>query len=146
MTTPKKNTKQAEMLKTALGLSHFTVTINGEEIEIRRFSLKGVSSVMEEIETLQAKIISIDPEKTALAVTQIIKEMPEIAARIIAAAIRRDVEWVNDLDFEDANELLARTVEVNHSFFTGKAMQAMVETIAGAVGIGLGVMETSTST
>lgn len=54
MTTPKKNTKQAEMLKTALGLSHFTVTINGEEIEIRRFSLKGVSSVMEEIETLQA--------------------------------------------------------------------------------------------
>lgn len=127
MAKVKRQQNEAETLATALGLSFKEFQIDGETITVRKFKLKAMAPVYQVLTELSAA--AMPGEMNA---GQLIAAFPELAAKMIAFATDKSVEWAGNLEIEDAGELLAATMEINNRFFTGEAMARMFDSLGKA--------------
>jgi len=128
MAKPKQQTNEADALATALGLSHKDFTIDGELITVRKFKLKAMAPVYDVLAQLNTSV-----QSATMDAGQMITLFPNLAAQLISHATGQPVEWVDDLEIEDAGDLLAATMEINSRFFTGEAMARMFTSLAGTL-------------
>lgn len=103
------------------------VNIHDANLVIKPFKFGELSKVIKLTDGIMGALLSAFGEKQDLTAVlkTIIGDHGDQVSQLMAISSKQTVEWVNDLEVDEAIELFAATVEVNADFFIRKVLPTM---------------------
>lgn len=102
-----------------------TVTIAGREVELLPPKLGKLAQLLALARPFSDVIDQGISTKGEVNITDLLTRAPESALEMIALYAGVERAWVDDLDLDDASELLARIVAVNIDFFVSRVAPSL---------------------
>lgn len=100
-----------------------TLSINDANLTIKPFKFGELSKVMKLTDGILGSLMGASQGKDlALVFRTVIGDHGDKVAELMALSSKQSVEWINELDVDQAIELFAAIVEVNADFFIRRVL------------------------
>lgn len=96
------------------------VNVKGEAIKIAPLKLGQLPVIFEKMKTVTA--ILMNNELTPEALTEMLSSGSTEVFDLMSLVLKKDREWIDDLDLDDGVALLTAILEVNLDFFVRKVL------------------------
>lgn len=107
------------------------ITVKGETLNVTPFKLGELPKLFKIVEPIFGSIQELTNlgSNKALLFTSLMSKDGESFILLASMGIRKPVEWVNDLDLDEAADVLLTVIEVNLSFFVQKVLPNLNERV-----------------